>query len=89
MEVFNVDDTAEAYLYPWYRRGYVHRTQNTETHVHVHKITKVPVFYMALGLNDFDVGKSITRAITSHAINNRYINSYNPFRAGCGGLSQP
>ncbi len=32
---------------------------------HVHKITNVPYlfFYMALGLNDFDAGKSITRAI--------------------------
>jgi hypothetical protein len=30
---------------------------------HVHKITNVPVFYMALGLNDFYAGKSITRAI--------------------------
>jgi len=32
---------------------------------HVHKITSVPVFYVALGLNDFDfdAGKSITRAI--------------------------
>jgi hypothetical protein len=35
-----------------------HRIQNT----HVHKITNVP-FYMALGLSDFDAGKSITRAI--------------------------
>jgi hypothetical protein len=26
---------------------------------HVHKITNVPVFYMALGLNDFDACKSI------------------------------
>ncbi len=31
--------------------------------IHVHKITNVTVFYMALGLNDFDAGKSITRAI--------------------------
>jgi hypothetical protein len=30
---------------------------------HVQKITNVPVFYMALGLHDFDVGKSITQAI--------------------------
>ncbi len=30
---------------------------------HVHKITNVPVFYMELGLNDFDLGKSITQAI--------------------------
>ncbi len=30
---------------------------------HVHKITKIPVFYMALGRNDFDGGKFITRAI--------------------------
>ncbi len=30
---------------------------------HVHKITNVPVFYMALGLYDFDAGKSITQAI--------------------------
>jgi hypothetical protein len=29
----------------------------------VHKVTYVPVFYMALGLNDFDGGKSNTRAI--------------------------
>ncbi len=26
----------------------------------VHKITNVPVFYMALGLNDFDAVKSVT-----------------------------
>jgi hypothetical protein len=37
------------------------RIHNTETHVH--KITNAPVFYMALGLNAFDVGKSITWAI--------------------------
>jgi hypothetical protein len=30
---------------------------------HVHKITSVLVFYMALGLNNFDAGKSIPRAI--------------------------
>jgi hypothetical protein len=30
---------------------------------HVHKIINVPVFYMVLGLNDFDAGKSITLAI--------------------------
>jgi hypothetical protein len=30
---------------------------------HVHKITNVPVFYIALGLHDFDAGKSITQAI--------------------------
>jgi hypothetical protein len=30
---------------------------------HVHKISNVPVFYMALGLDDFDGGKSITRPI--------------------------
>ncbi len=39
----------------------VQNTENTETHVH--KITNVPVFYMALGFNDFDAGKSITRVI--------------------------
>jgi hypothetical protein len=33
------------------------RIQNTKTHVH--KITNVTVFYMALELNDFDAGKSI------------------------------
>ncbi len=41
-----------------------YRIQNTETHAH--KITNVPIFltfYMALGLNDFNAGKSITRAI--------------------------
>ncbi len=37
------------------------RTPNTETHVH--KITNVPVLHMALGLNDFNVGKSITLTI--------------------------
>jgi hypothetical protein len=37
-----------------------YRIQKTETHVH--KIINVPVFYMALGFNDFDAGKSITRA---------------------------
>ncbi len=45
------------------------RIQNTETHIL--KITNVPVFYLALGLNDFDGGKSITRPIkiiTSRAI---------------------
>ncbi len=30
---------------------------------HVHKITNVHVFYMALGLNDFDAGKFLTQAI--------------------------
>ncbi len=30
---------------------------------HVHKITNVPVFYMALGLIGFDAGKSSTPAI--------------------------
>jgi hypothetical protein len=30
---------------------------------HGQKVTNVPVFYVALGLNDFDGGKSITRAI--------------------------
>ncbi len=29
---------------------------------HVHKIINVSFFYMALGLNDFHAGKSITRA---------------------------
>jgi hypothetical protein len=29
----------------------------------VHKITNVPVVYMALGLNDLEAGKSITGAI--------------------------
>ncbi len=38
-----------------------YRIQKTENHVH--KINNVPVFYRALGLNDFDAGKSITRAI--------------------------
>ncbi len=40
-----------------------YRIHNTETHVH--KITNVLFlfFYMVLGHNDFDVGKSITRAI--------------------------
>jgi hypothetical protein len=38
-----------------------YRIQNTETHVH--KITNVPVFFMAPGQNDSDAGKSITRAI--------------------------
>ncbi len=30
---------------------------------HVHKITNVPLFCMAHGLNDFYAGKSITKAI--------------------------
>ncbi len=30
---------------------------------HVHKISIVPVFYMALGLNDFDMGNFITQDI--------------------------
>jgi hypothetical protein len=30
--------------------------------IQVHKITNIPVFYIALGLNDFDEGKSFTRA---------------------------
>ncbi len=34
-----------------------------EMATHVHEITNVPVFYMALGLNDFDWGKSIARSI--------------------------
>ncbi len=68
-------------------------TQNREnTETHVHKITNAPVFYMALGFNDFDEGKSITLAIgrvglskwifphqnhyVPRHINNRYINSY-------------
>jgi hypothetical protein len=29
----------------------------------LHKITNVPVFYIALGLDDFDEGKSITQVI--------------------------
>jgi hypothetical protein len=33
------------------------------TETHVHKMKKITCFYMALGLNDFDGGKSITRAI--------------------------
>jgi hypothetical protein len=37
------------------------RIQNIE--ICEHKITNVTVFYTALGLNDFDQGKSITRAI--------------------------
>jgi hypothetical protein len=37
------------------------RIHNTETNVH--KITNIPVFYMALALNTFDAGKSITRTI--------------------------
>jgi hypothetical protein len=45
-----------------------YRIQNTEykiwnTKSYVHKITNVPVFYMALGVNDFDAGKSNTWAI--------------------------
>jgi hypothetical protein len=47
-----------------------YRIQNTETHVH--KITIVPVFYMALGLNDFDAGKSITQATPSNGPLNRF-----------------
>jgi hypothetical protein len=39
----------------------LHRIQLQQTHVH--KITNVPVLNMALGLNDFDGGKSITQAI--------------------------
>ncbi len=37
----------------------------TTSKTHVHKITivDVPVFYMALGLNDFDGSKSITRDV--------------------------
>jgi hypothetical protein len=34
-----------------------YRTHNTETHVH--KIINVPVFNMALGLNEFDVGNPL------------------------------
>ncbi len=29
----------------------------------VHKITKVPVFYMSIVLNEFDGGKSVTQAL--------------------------
>jgi hypothetical protein len=32
---------------------------------HVHKITDVPVFYMALALNDFDAGKSKWHSLRS------------------------
>jgi hypothetical protein len=54
-------------------------------------MTNVPLFYMALGLNDFDAEKSITRAVEGGAlemdfpaskslrprhVNSRYINSY-------------
>jgi hypothetical protein len=38
-------------------------TEYTCSKTHVHKITNVPVFYMTLGLNDFDGDKSNTRAI--------------------------
>jgi hypothetical protein len=38
-----------------------YRIQNKETHVH--KITDVAVFYMALGLDDFDGDKSSTQAM--------------------------
>jgi hypothetical protein len=38
-----------------------YKMQNKETRVH--KITHVPVFYMAIGLNDFDAGKLITRPL--------------------------
>jgi hypothetical protein len=34
-----------------------------EMATHLHKITNIPAFYRALGLNDFDGGKSITWAI--------------------------
>jgi hypothetical protein len=37
-----------------------YRIQNTETHVH--KITKVPVFFNGVEYNDFEAGKSISRA---------------------------
>ncbi len=45
-----------------------YRIQDTENRIHdkescVHKITNVPLFYMALGLKDFDAEKSITRAV--------------------------
>ncbi len=45
-----------------------YRIQNAETHglrtkTHVHKITNVLAFYMALGINYFDGGTSITRVI--------------------------
>ncbi len=38
-----------------------YRIQNTKSKTHVLKITNVPVFSIALGLNDFDAGKFITR----------------------------
>ncbi len=42
-----------------------------------HKITNVPVFYMALGLNDFDAVKSVAhKSLHQLYINNWYINSY-------------
>ncbi len=34
-----------------------YKRQNTETHLH--KISNIPDFYMALGLNDFDAGKGV------------------------------
>jgi hypothetical protein len=44
----------------------IHRIQNTEYRIHNFMYIKLPMylfFYMVLGLNDFDAGKSITRAI--------------------------
>jgi hypothetical protein len=43
----------------------VYKPHNTAATTLVYKKLpkyRVPVFYMALGLNDFDAGKSITRA---------------------------
>jgi hypothetical protein len=33
---------------------------------HVHEIINVPVFYMALGRNDFDAGKSISHLMRAN-----------------------
>jgi hypothetical protein len=37
----------------------IKNTEYTCSKTHIHKITNVPVFYMALGRNDFDRGKSM------------------------------
>jgi hypothetical protein len=45
------------------RGGPLCALKRATSEIHVHKITYVSVFYMTLGLDDFDEGESITRAI--------------------------
>jgi hypothetical protein len=50
-------------VYPENSQHAVQNTEYTCSKTQVHKITNLTDFYMALGLNDCDAGKSITQAI--------------------------